>query len=219
MLIISNILKTIFFIITLIIFISAKLAYFGGEDQKTWKPVQAAVLKSELGIEKLSKTVEKDNFMNQDTYFWDVKYKYNYQGLDFEREGIYVNLKSTSDEKSEYQIQVKQYPRGSEITVYVNPESPDEAYLIRRTEGAIESTYKFAKYLMYFAIFLFFTPLIWKLPGKMKQKNNPQGGKTQAPVQPQPRQNYSRPAQDSRSKLSNQEETKPSDYSDDGFDV
>ena len=34
--IVSFVLKVIFFIITLIVFLPAKLAYIGGEDQKTW---------------------------------------------------------------------------------------------------------------------------------------------------------------------------------------
>lgn len=159
-------------------FIPAKLAYIGGADQKTWQPVSATILKSDLGIieKEESDEINKDGskyvgFKSIDKYFWDVKYQYNYENETRIREGIYVNLKSYSTKKYNYLKRVKEHKVGSNITVYVNPNDPSEAYIDRRTEGAIETWYKVTQFFFYLSILLFFTPLFRFIYKKYKDSN------------------------------------------------
>lgn len=172
------ILKVLFFGASLLMFIPAKLAYIGGADQKTWQPVSATILKSDLGIieKEESDEINKDGskyvgFKSIDKYFWDVKYQYNYENETRIREGIYVNLKSYSTKKYNYLKRVKEHKVGSNITVYVNPNDPSEAYIDRRTEGAIETWYKVTQFFFYLSILLFFTPLFRFIYKKYKDSN------------------------------------------------
>lgn len=172
------ILKVLFFGASLLMFIPAKLAYIGGADQKTWQPVSATILKSDLGIieKEESDEINKDGskyvgFKSIDKYFWDVKYQYNYENETRIREGIYVNLKSYSTKKYNYLKRVKEHKVGSNITVYVNPNAPSEAYIDRRTEGAIETWYKVTQFFFYLSILLFFTPLFRFIYKKYKDSN------------------------------------------------
>lgn len=172
------ILKVLFFGASLLMFIPAKLAYIGGADQKTWQPVSATILKSDLGVieKEESDKINEDGskyvgFKNIDKYFWDVKYQYNYENETRIREGIYVNLKSYSTKKYNYLKRVKEHKVGSNITVYVNPNAPSEAYIDRRTEGAIETWYKVTQFFFYLSILLFFTPLFRFIYKKYKDSN------------------------------------------------
>ena len=158
--------KLVFFVIALFMFMPAKLAYIGGADQKTWIPTEAIITKSELGVNLAVKKAEilKDDktvaSFNEDTYFWDVEYKYTVNNHEFTGEGIYVSLKTSSGDKSKYKQKVKNYPVGSKITAYVSPNKNEYAYLERRTEGGIETWYNVTRVLFYLSILLFFTPLI-----------------------------------------------------------
>ena len=225
MAIISFVFKVIFFIISLVMFIPAKIAYFDGADQKTWLATPAKVLKSELGVRKaddkakLNKKNNEDEGFKitlEDTYFWNVEYEYVYDGISQKREGIYVNLKSSDGNKDRYLTRAKQHPVGSKITVYVNPEDSSQAYIDRRTEGGIESWYNITRVMFYLSIFLFFTPLIKFIYKEMKGTRKPQQVQNQENAQSSFRQNYSQPRS---STTTSQEQSKASKYSDDGFDT
>jgi len=182
--IITFLLKVVFFVVALVMFIPAKITYLDGADQKAWLATPAKVLKSELGVRKADdkgKSNKKDNedesfkITLEDTYFWNVEYEYVYGGISQKREGIYVSLKSSDGNKAKYLTRSKQYPVGSKITVYVNPEDSSQAYIDRRTEGGIESWYNITRVMFYLSILLFFTPLL----DKFRQKEEP---KSEAPI-------------------------------------
>lgn len=176
MVIIKFLAKLAFFILALIMFLPAKLAYFDGADQKKWVATQATITKSQLGVvtteEKLAEDKEK-GFIIKDEYkpsfYWDVEYSYKYDNQEYSRAGIYVLMKSTDDKKTRHMTRAAKHPVGSKITVYVNPKDVDEAYIDRRTEGGIETWYNVTRFFFYLSILLFFTPAFRWLYKELKE--------------------------------------------------
>lgn len=162
----TMIFKILFFVVSALMFIPAKIAYYGGADQKTWVQTQATVIKSELGIRM---PVEGEK-LDKPTYFWDVEYEYIVDNMQYTRKGIFVTLQASDGNKSVHEQRVNNYPEGSQINVYVNPNNAEQAYIIRRTEGAIESWYNTTRLMFYLSIFLFFVPLIRSYKEKLEAR-------------------------------------------------
>ena len=164
--ILSFLAKLVFFIVATAMFLPAKVAYFDGADQKKWQPTQAIITKSELGVKMVEDIRAKHKNQAKyevnpmrETYFWDLEYSYTFNNQKYVKQGVYVNLKSSSYNKQDYTNRVLNNPVESKITAYVNPKKPEQAYIDRRTEGGIESWYNITRFFFYVSILLFFIPL------------------------------------------------------------
>lgn len=97
---------------------------------RSWMPVQGRILNSKVEVEVLRSRPGSRSSMTMGgitTYTPHVEYTYSYQGTPYQAKRIItVNINWP---KKEAEAAVSRYPTGASVTVWVNPDYPQQAVL------------------------------------------------------------------------------------------
>jgi hypothetical protein len=134
---------------------------------RSWAPVEGRVLSSAIEAEThRSRPVSGSAVTGGDitTYFPSVEYAYEYQGTSYQSQRIItVNINWPKKEAEEA---VARYPVGASVTVWVNPDHPDQAVL----ETSLERyTQKYRMAFFIGAVFLIAGTAGWFIAPLLKQ--------------------------------------------------
>ncbi len=98
------------------------------KESMDWPTVQGQVLHSEVVREKKSNSGSRSSGGSSVTYNADVMFEFKLKGDTYSSDNVSFGQYSSSDPSEARKI-VRDYPQGSSVTVYYNPEDPDVSVL------------------------------------------------------------------------------------------
>jgi NADH:ubiquinone oxidoreductase subunit 3 (subunit A) len=101
-------------------------------QSKQWSTTNGEIISSELDAQ--TSTDEEGN--QSTTYIAQVFFRYQVGGLEYESGRINFNYGMRTSNIRKQQSIVEQYPQGSTVTVFYDPDNPEESVLERRVNGA-----------------------------------------------------------------------------------
>jgi len=102
-----------------------------------WPSTQGTIESSTVDVER-ERERDSDGDIHYETKFTpNIVYQYQVDGMDFAGDQISFGGTSSSSQSRAYRI-TNQYPEGAEVTVYFDPEDPQESVL---QPGATLGTY------------------------------------------------------------------------------
>ena len=111
-----------------------KLAQHYGKLQKSknWLSTSGVITSSELDAQ----TTADDDGYETTTYLAKVIFTYDVNGSPYECDCINFDYGMRTSNIRKQQSVLEQYPLGSQVTVYYNPENPQQSVLEKRVNGA-----------------------------------------------------------------------------------
>lgn len=90
--------------------------------------IEATVVNSHVQVDEGTGT-------EADSYYPVVEYEYTYDGQTYTSDNVFPGVGSSSTSLSRAREIVDDYQQGDQVTAYVNPDDPQEAYLIEETDS------------------------------------------------------------------------------------
>ncbi len=101
-------------------------------QSKQWSTTKGEIISSELDAQ----TSADEEGNRSTTYIAQVFFRYQVGGLEYESSRINFNYGMRTSNIRKQQSIVEQYPQGSAVTVFYDPDNPEESVLERRVNGA-----------------------------------------------------------------------------------
>lgn len=101
------------------------------QHSKNWMSTTGEIISSELDAQ----TTTDENGYQTTTYIANVLFQYRVNDSEFECDCINFDYGIRTSNKRKEQSIVEQYPPGSQVTVYYDPDDPHQAVLEKRVGG------------------------------------------------------------------------------------
>jgi hypothetical protein len=123
------------------------LAFAGGGGYMLWSQERAisgservtgTIESSSVGEETTQRDVDDDGMLEEETtYYARVTYTYTYRGQRYESSNVFPGVGDPSVGRGEAREIVDEHDAGSDAEVYVDPDEPSSAYLVRERSLAL----------------------------------------------------------------------------------
>ena len=120
---------------------------------KKWLTIEGTIISSELDIETSS---DADGDQST-TYIAKVTYTYTVDGTEYKSECINFNYGMRTSNRRTQQAVIDLYFPGRHVTVFYNPQDPEQAVLERRVNGAFTTFLVAAIFIVIGIVVLFST--------------------------------------------------------------
>ncbi|MBE0684562.1 MAG: DUF3592 domain-containing protein [Anaerolineaceae bacterium] len=98
---------------------------------KNWLATPGNIISSELDAQT---TTDEDGYQTT-TYIANILFEYQVNKASFKCDCINFDYGMRTSNRSKQQAIVEQYPAGSQVTVYYDPDDPEQAVLEKRVNG------------------------------------------------------------------------------------